>query len=86
MRWALSALVVLALMPASLAQAQRTAELDQAKQVSLWEAAQKQITADCVSFPMFTRKYAMAKSKKFDQGFEQKSYSFYQVGEKSRIK
>jgi peptide/nickel transport system substrate-binding protein len=61
-------------------------ELDQAKQVALWEAAQKQIMADCVSFPLFTRKYAMAKSDKFDQGFEQKSYSFYQVTEKSRIK
>ena len=61
-------------------------ELDQAKQVAMWEAAQKQIKADCVSFPLFTRKYAMAKSKKFDQGFEQKSYSFYQVTEKSMIR
>jgi hypothetical protein len=52
----------------------------------MWEAAQKQIKADCISFPLFTRKYAMAKSKKFDQGFEQKSYSFYQVTEKSQIK
>lgn len=61
-------------------------ELDQAKQVAMWEAAQKQIKADCVSFPLFTRKYAMAKSNKFDQGFEQKSYSFYQVTEKSMIR
>ena len=61
-------------------------ELNQAKQVAMWEAAQKQITADCVSFPLFTRKYAMAKSKKFDQGFKQKSYSFYQVTEKSRLR
>jgi len=61
-------------------------ELDVDKQVQMWEAAQKQIKGDCVSFPLFTRKYAMAKSNKFDQGFEQKSYSFYQVTEKSRIK
>ncbi|MBC2711225.1 MAG: polyamine ABC transporter substrate-binding protein [Desulfosarcina sp.] len=61
-------------------------ELDVTKQIRLWEAAQKQIVEDCVAFPLFTRKYAMAKSKNFDQGFEQKSYSFYQVTEKSRIK
>jgi peptide/nickel transport system substrate-binding protein len=61
-------------------------ELDQAKQIALWEAAQKQIKDDCVSFPLFTRKYAMAKSENFDQGFEQQSYSFYQVTEKSQIR
>jgi peptide/nickel transport system substrate-binding protein len=61
-------------------------ELDQAKQIQMWEAAQKQIKGDCVSFPLFTRKYAMAKSKKLDQGFEQKSYSFYQLTEKSQLK
>jgi len=61
-------------------------ELDVNKQIQMWEAAQRQIKADCVSIPLFTRKYAMAKSKTFDQGFEQKSYSFYQVTEKSQIK
>ncbi len=61
-------------------------ELDQAKQIQMWEAAQKQIKGDCVSFPLFTRLYAMAKSKKLDQGFEQKSYSFYQLTEKSQLK
>ena len=61
-------------------------ELDVNKQIQLWTAAQKQIKQDCVSFPLFTRKYAMAKNKAFNQGFEQISYSFYQVTEKSRIK
>ena len=61
-------------------------ELDQAKQIQLWQAAQKQIKGDCISFPLFTRKYAMAKSQKLEQGFEQKSYSFYQLNEKSQLK
>ena len=61
-------------------------ELDQAKQIEMWQAAQKQIMDDCVAFPLLTRLYAMAKSKKLDQGFEQKSYSFYQLTEKSQLK
>ena len=60
-------------------------ELDVKKQAALWEAAQKQIKADCVSFPLFTRLYAMAKSTKLDLGFEQKSWSFYHLGKDSRI-
>jgi peptide/nickel transport system substrate-binding protein len=60
-------------------------ELDVAKQKSLWVAAQQQIKKDAVSYPLFTRLYAMAKSKKLDLGFEQKSWSFYDIRETSRI-
>lgn len=60
-------------------------ELDVAKQKALWAAAQKQIKKDAVSYPLFTRLYAMAKSKKLDLGFEQKSWSFYDIRETSRI-
>lgn len=60
-------------------------ELDVEKQKSLWIAAQKQIKRDAVSFPMFTRKYAMAKAKYLDLGFEQKSWAIYDFREGSRI-
>lgn len=60
-------------------------ELDVEKQKALWTRAQQQIKNDCVSFPLFTRYYAMAKSKKLDLGFEQKSMSIYEFHEKSQI-
>jgi peptide/nickel transport system substrate-binding protein len=60
-------------------------ELDVNKQKALWEAAQKQIKKDAVSFPLFTRVYAMAKAKYLDLGFVQKSWSFYDVRETTRI-
>jgi len=60
-------------------------ELDVAKQKRLWIKAQQQIKADAVSFPLFTRAYAMAKAKYFDLGFEQESFSFYRVTESARI-
>jgi len=52
---------------------------------SLWVKAQKQIMDDAVAYPLFTQYYAMAKSKSFDLGFEQKSWSFYDPRETSRI-
>jgi peptide/nickel transport system substrate-binding protein len=60
-------------------------ELDVEKQKSLWIKAQKQIKRDAVSFPLFTRAYAMAKAKYLDLGFEQKSFSFYRITETARI-
>jgi len=60
-------------------------ELDAEKQKSLWIKAQKQIKQDAVSFPLFTRAFAMAKAKYLDLGFEQKSYSCYQFTEAARI-
>ena len=60
-------------------------ELDVEKQKALWVAAQKQIKKDAVSFPLFTRLYAMAKTKHLDLGFEQKSQSFYDIRETARI-
>lgn len=60
-------------------------EIDLAKQKALWVKAQKQIMEDAVAYPLFTQYYAMAKSKSFDLGFEQKSWSFYDPRETSRI-
>ncbi|RJQ63570.1 MAG: polyamine ABC transporter substrate-binding protein [Desulfobacteraceae bacterium] len=60
-------------------------ELDVEKQKALWVKAQKQIMDDVVSFPLFTRLYAMAKAKYLDLGFEQKSQSVYDFRETSRI-
>jgi peptide/nickel transport system substrate-binding protein len=60
-------------------------ELDVDKQKALWKQAQQQIKKDAVSFPLFTRLYAMAKTKTLDLGFEQKSLSFYDIRETSRI-
>ena len=60
-------------------------ELDVAKQKRLWIKAQQQIKADAVSFPLFTRAYAMAKAKYLDLGFEQESFSFYRITESARI-
>jgi peptide/nickel transport system substrate-binding protein len=60
-------------------------ELDVEKQKKLWIEAQKQIKKDAVSFPLFTRSYAMAKAKNLDLGFEQKSFSFYRITESARI-
>ena len=54
-------------------------------QKRLWIQAQQQIKADAVSFPLFTRAYAMAKAKYFDLGFEQESFSFYRITESARI-
>ncbi|MFD1985453.1 ABC transporter substrate-binding protein [Mesorhizobium newzealandense] len=62
---------------------QARTELDQKKQVKLWEEAQRKITEDVVSVPLMTRKYAMARSPKLDLGSEPKS--FYAINEKTRL-
>lgn len=60
-------------------------DLNVENQKALWIKAQKQIKADAVSFPLFTRLYAMAKAKYLDLGFEQKSQSVYDFRETARI-
>lgn len=60
-------------------------ELDIRKQKELWTKAQQQIKKDCVSFPLFTRYYAMTKAKYLDLGFEQKSWAIYDFRETSKI-
>ena len=60
-------------------------ELDTEKQKRLWIKAQQQIKRDAVSFPLFTRVYAMSKAKYLELGFEQKSYSTYEILETARI-
>lgn len=60
-------------------------ELDEAKQIELWEEAQRKIVEDAVSVPLLTRNYAMARSPKLDLGFEQKSHEFYLFNEKTRL-
>ncbi len=55
------------------------------EQVRLWQAAQKQIAKDAISIPLYTQFYAMSRSPRLDLGHEQKSFSFYQLSEKSRL-
>lgn len=60
-------------------------EKDPAKQIQLWQQAQKKIMADAMAIPLFTRKYALAHNPKLDLGHEQKSYSFYTFSKDSRL-
>ncbi|MCG5487300.1 MAG: hypothetical protein KK482_27130 [Sinorhizobium meliloti] len=62
---------------------QALSELDEKKQVDLWEAAQRKITEDVVSVPLLTRKFAAARSPKLDLGSEPKS--LYDFNEKTRL-
>ncbi|AYG76826.1 ABC transporter substrate-binding protein [Rhizobium sp. CCGE532] len=62
---------------------QARSELDQTKQVRLWEEAQRKITEDVVSVSLITRKYAAARTPKLDFGFNPKSY--YEFNEKNRL-
>lgn len=68
------------------------AELDQARvspdaaeQETLWATAQEKIMADTMAVPLFTRKYALARSPKLDLGHAQESYSFYTLSTKTRL-
>jgi peptide/nickel transport system substrate-binding protein len=56
-----------------------------AEQIRLWGEAQKKIAQDAVSIPLYTQYYAMARSKRLDLGFGQKSFPFYRLTEKSRL-
>jgi len=58
-------------------------ELDQKKQVQLWEEAQRKIAEDVVSVPLITRKYAGARTSKLDFGYQPKSN--YAFNEKMRL-
>lgn len=60
-------------------------ETDPKKQEALWATVQKQIMDDAMAVPLFTRKYALARSPKLDLGHEQKSYSFYTFGKDTRL-
>ncbi|WP_051440706.1 ABC transporter substrate-binding protein [Ensifer aridi] len=62
---------------------QALSELDEKKQVELWEAAQRKITEDIVSVPLLTRKFAAARTPTLDLGSEPKS--FYDFNEKTRL-
>ncbi len=60
-------------------------ELDVERQKALWQQAQRYIKEHAVSFPLFTRNYAIAKSKRLELGFEQQSSSFYTITHKARL-
>lgn len=60
-------------------------ERDPAKQIQLWQKAQKEIIADAIAIPLFTRKYALARSPKLDLGHKQKSYSYYTFSKDTRL-
>jgi peptide/nickel transport system substrate-binding protein len=60
-------------------------ERDPAKQIQQWQQAQKQIMADAIAIPLFTRKYALARSPKLDLGHKQVSYSFYTLSKDTRL-
>lgn len=53
--------------------------------VKHWARAQQLIMREAMAIPLFTRKYAMARSAKLDLGHEQHSYAFYTLSHKSRL-
>jgi peptide/nickel transport system substrate-binding protein len=60
-------------------------EMDQARQIELWEEAQRIIADEIAVVPLYTRSYALARSPKMVLGFETRSRSNYEVTEKARI-
>jgi len=64
---------------------QAKTEKDQNKRIELWEKAQALIMDDAIAIPLFTRKYAMARSPKLDLGHPQQSYAFYTFTPKTRL-
>lgn len=64
---------------------QAQTEKDLQKRIELWEQAQEIIMDDGMAIPLFTRKYAMARSPKLDLGHEQQSYAFYTFTPKTRL-
>lgn len=60
-------------------------ERDPKKQIQDWQQAQKKIMADAIAIPLFTRKYALARSPKLDLGHKQQSYSFYTFSKDTRL-
>lgn len=60
-------------------------EKDLQTRIKLWEQAQAIIMDDAMVIPLFTRKYAMARTPKLDLGHSQKSYAFYTFTPKTRL-
>jgi len=60
-------------------------EKDLQTRIKLWEQAQAIIMDDAMVIPLFTRKYAMARTPKLDLGHPQKSYAFYTFTPKTRL-
>ncbi len=60
-------------------------EKDLKKRIEYWEQAQAIIMDDAMAIPLFTRKYAMARSPKLDLGHPQQSYAFYTFTPKTRL-
>lgn len=58
---------------------------DPVEQTRLWAEAQKKIAQDAVSIQLYTQYYAMARVKTLELGHAQKSFSFYQLTEKSKV-
>jgi peptide/nickel transport system substrate-binding protein len=59
--------------------------MDQKVAIENWQKAQKQIARDYIVYPLFTGVYGMAKTKKLDMGFEQKSFWNWEIKHSSRL-
>lgn len=64
---------------------QAAVEKDLQKRIQLWQKAQDIIMEDAIVIPLFTRKYAMARTPKLDLGHPQMSYAFYTFSPKTRL-
>jgi len=64
---------------------QALTEKDLQKRIELWEKAQEIIMQEAIVIPLFTRKYAMARTPKLDLGHPQMSYAFYTFTPKTRL-
>lgn len=60
-------------------------EMDQSRQIELWEEAQRIIADEVAIVPLFTRSYALARSPRMDLGYVTRSWSNYVVTELARI-
>lgn len=60
-------------------------EMNQNRQIELWEEAQRIIADEIAVVPLYTRSYALARSPRMDLGFETRSRSGYEITERARI-
>lgn len=60
-------------------------EMDQNRQIELWEEAQRIIADEVAVVPLYTRSYALARSPKLDIGFGTLSRSAYEITEQARL-
>ncbi len=58
---------------------------DAAEQKRLWEEAQRRIATDIAAIPLYSVKYALARTKRVDLGYEQKGTIFYRFTSKTRL-